>query len=117
MTFGRDLAYSFEPRQPYYVDNGVGLSIRRALTGPWDVLVSADRHVYDYRDLVPPSGAMTPTNPRRDTTWNYQGTVGYRIGRDGRVGGGFSYWRRDSGAQTLSDYDGLRIRVTFSYGL
>src|SRR4029079_7285239 len=63
-TVDRDLAFSFEAATPYYVDNGVGVFIRRALAGRWDALATASRHRYDYRDLQVPTFA--PVTPRLD---------------------------------------------------
>jgi hypothetical protein len=51
-----------------------------------------------------------------DITWNYAGSVGYRLGREGRIGFGVSYWTRESTRSELRDYDNLRIGSTFSYG-
>ena len=115
-TFGvryrRDLTYSYSELQPFFVDNSVGASIRRALGGRFDALASADRHEYAYRhalEIVP-----VPA-PRLDVTWNYSASVGYRIGRDGRLGFGVAYVQRESTYQ-LRAYDNLRIGSTFSYG-
>jgi hypothetical protein len=85
------------------------------------VLTSADRHVYEYRDLLgfnvaaAPELPALPRDPRVDTTWNYAGSVGYRVGK-GRVGFGASYWQRDSNARTFRDYDNLRFGTTVTYG-
>lgn len=115
--FRRDLTYSYEETQPFFIDNSPGVSIRRALGRRFDVLVSAERHKYEYRDLtsgLPATGV--PPEPRVDTTWNYSGSLGYRVGRDGRIGFGASYWQRESTTVRLRNYDGLRIGITATYG-
>jgi hypothetical protein len=117
VSYDRELSYSFERLQPYYVDQHVGASIRRALGGRFDVLVSADRHRYAYRDLVVLSGAAAVREERIDTTWNYAASLGYKLGRDGRIGFGFSYWTRSSTTRIFRDYDGLRIGTSVTYGL
>lgn len=114
VTYTRDIQYSFEPLQPYYVDNGAGARVRRALGSRFDVVLSADRHTYSYRDLLLETLVSEPE--RIDTIWNYGGSVGYRLGRDGRVGLGLTYWQRDSTTRSAREYNGLRIGTSASYG-
>ncbi len=120
VTYNRDLTYSYDEFQPFFIDNSVGASVRRALGRKFDVLVSADRHEYEYQDLLNPA---TPTGPglldatsRIDTTWNYAASLGYRIGHDGRLGAGVSYWNRESTTRTFRAYDNLRIGTTMTVG-
>jgi Putative beta-barrel porin 2 len=118
VSYRRDLTYSYEETQPFFVDNSVGASVRRALGRRFDVLLSADRHSYAYRDLLialPVTGAR-PAPERVDITWNYAGSLGYRIGREGRIGFGVSYWQRESTTKRFRDYDNLRIGTTATYG-
>lgn len=115
VSYRRDLTYSYEELQPFFVDNSTGASIRRALGPRFDVLLSADRHQYAYRDALPPrEPAGAP--PRVDVTWNYAGSLGYRLGRDGRLAFGASYWQRDSSTRQFRNYDNLRIGASMSYG-
>jgi len=118
VSYNRDVDYSFEPLQPYFVSNSVGTSIRRAIGRRFDVLVSADRRVYSYRDLRPPlpDSRPTPIEPRVDTIWNYAASLGYRLGKQVRVGFGASYWQRESTTRTFRNYDGLRIGTAVTYG-
>ena len=118
VSFDRDVHYSFEPTQPYYVSNSVGAAVRRALGRRFDVLVSADRHTYSYRDVRTglPGVFQAPIEPRLDTTWNYAGSLGYRLGRSNRVGLGVSYWQRESTTAAFREYDGLRVGTTVTYG-
>jgi len=113
VSFRRDLTYSYSELQPFFVDTTFGASIRRALGSRFDVLGSADRHLYDYRSFLT---AGLDDGPRVDTTWNYAASVGYRIGRSGRIGLGASYTQRDSTIAWRA-YDNLRFGTTFSYGL
>jgi len=117
-TFGvgyrRDLTYSYEEFQPFFVDQSVGASIRRALGTRFDVMVSADRHRYEYQNIVPLGGPAVPD--RLDQTWVYSGSVGYRLGNDGRVGFGASYQERISNTIVFRDYDRLHIGCSMTYG-
>jgi hypothetical protein len=47
---------------------------------------------------------------------NYAGSLGYRVGREGRVGAGVVYWGRRSSTQQFRDYERLQFTITFSYG-
>ena len=115
VTYSRDLSYSYNELQPFFVDDSVGLSVRRALGSRFDALVSADRHEYAYTDAM--SGAETGVGASRiDVTWNYAGSIGYRLGRDGRVAFGVSYWQRESTTEPLRNYDNLRVGATIAYG-
>ena len=113
VSYHRDLTYSYEVNSPFFVDNSVGLSIRRALGGRLDTIVSADRHVYEYEQLL-----TLPPVPfdRADTTWVYGANVGYRVRRDMRIGFGGKYYQRDSNAVRFVEYDGLRFGATVNYG-
>jgi hypothetical protein len=112
-SYRRDLTYSYSEFQPFFVDTGVGASIRHALGRRFDILGSADRHVYNYRNFL---NVEIASLRRVDTTWNYAASVGYRIGRDGRIGFGASYIQRESTNQSHA-YDNLRFGSTFAYGL
>ncbi len=118
VSYSRDLTYSYEELQPFFVNNRVGVSVRRALGRRLDVIVSADRHAYDYKDLLTlPAGAsaLVAATPRRDLTWNYAGNIGYRLGQ-ARVAFGVSYWERESQTKTFRDYDNLRFGTNVTYG-
>jgi hypothetical protein len=116
VSYRRDLTYSYEETQPFFVSNSVGASVRRALGRRFDVLGSVDRHVYDYVDLIHAQPTLDlPPGDRVDTTWNYAASLGYRVG-DGRIGFGASYWTRDSTTRPLRGYDNLRIGTTATYG-
>lgn len=113
LSFRRDLTYSYSEFQPFFVDTALGASIRHALGSRFDVLCSGDRHVYDYRSFLT---AGLDDARRVDTTWNYAASLGYRIGRGGRIGFGASYTTRAS-TNLLRAYDNLLFGTTFSYGL
>lgn len=113
LTQRRDIGYSFEALQPYYVDTSVGIHVRRALGSRFDAVASSGRSTYAYRDLLLP--ARFSSAQRIDTVWNYGGSVGYRLGREGRIGVGVSYWTRRSTTQFSRNYDGLRIGTTAAY--
>jgi hypothetical protein len=115
VSYSRDLTYSYEELQPFFVNRSVGASVRRALGRRFDVLVSADRHQYAYEHALTGEVPALPRPQRVDRTWNYTGSIGYRLGQ-GRIGVGVSYWQRESQLKTFRDYDNLRFGTTVSYG-
>ena len=114
-SFSRDLTYSYEELQPFFINQSYGASVRRALGRRFDVLVSADRHQYTYENLLIDATILTSQPQRQDVTWNYAGSIGYRVG-NGRVGFGVSYWERNSTLKDFRDYDNLRFGTTVTYG-
>ena len=116
VTYRRDLTYSYEASEPFFIDETVGASLRRALGPRFDVLVSADRHRYEYEQLLPGVPTIQAPPQRVDMTWNYAASIGYRIRQTGRIGLGVSYWTRESTTRRFRDYDNLRIGTTATYG-
>ncbi|MEN3339609.1 MAG: putative beta-barrel porin 2 [Acidobacteriota bacterium] len=118
VSYRRDLTYSYEELQPFFIANGLGGSLRRAIGGRFDVLLSVDRYTYDYQDLLAalPNVSSVPLPARTDTTWNYGSSLGYRLGSNGRVGLGASYWKRESTTVQFRHYDNLRFGTTVTYG-
>jgi hypothetical protein len=115
VTYDRDLTYSYEEFQPFFVDNSVGVSVRRAIGRKFDALVSVDRHTYEYSDAI--EDVSAPDGMQRvDVTLTYTGSIRYRVGRDGGIGFGVSYWQRDSTTEQFHDYDSLRIGSSMSFG-
>jgi len=113
VSYHRDLTYSYEVEDPFFVDNSVGASIRRALGGRFDTILSADRHVYQYEQVL-----TLPVLPfdRIDTTWVYGANFGYRLRRETRIGFGARYYTRTSTTVNFAQYDGLRLGATVNYG-
>jgi hypothetical protein len=116
VSYSRDLTYSYDELQPFFVDDSVGASVRRAIGRRFDALASADRHMYSYKDLL--TGGVPPLSnqSRIDTTWTYAASFGYRVGREGRIAFGASYWQRESTTIAFRNYDNLRFGTSVSMG-
>lgn len=107
----RDLAYSYEITQPYYISTGLGANIRRQVRGDIDVVIGGRRTTQDYRALSSVTAA-----PRRDRILNYSADLGYRLNRDARMGLVVSWQRRKSSADAGRDYQGLTAGLSLTYG-
>jgi hypothetical protein len=113
----RDLSYSYEPLQPYYIADGYGVTVRRQIVRRFDASVSAQHQLYSYRDLR--GSQLTSASSgrqRQDTTQVYSVSVGYTLNRESRVGIGLSKVSRNSNAASFAVYDGIRFGTTVTYG-
>ena len=116
VTADRDVSFSFEQLTPYFIDNGTGVFVRRAIGGHWDVLATAARHRYAYRNLTVQTASLALLPERVDLIDNVGLNLGYRMKRQTRVGFGASYFTRTSSVATFRDFDGLRVGTTVNYG-
>ena len=116
VTADRDLTYSYERVQPYFVVDSYGLAVRRQIVGSFDVTAGLQRHRFSYRDLLL-DGGTTADLDRVDVTRAWSASVGYRLGRSMRAGFGSVYRERDSNSSRLRRYEGFRFITTLDYEL
>jgi hypothetical protein len=109
----RDVEYSYDVNQPYYLQTGLTAGIGQQIYGPVDVefRVGFDRLAYADRQ-----GADIAVTDRVDHVRNYGGGVGYRLGRDFRLGFNVDRNRRES-ELPAHQYSGLRYGLAMTYGL
>ena len=110
----RDVTYSYERVQPYYVVDGYGITVRRQIVGRTDVTGGVQRQKYTYRDLLLPGSTPADLN-RVDITRTWSGSFGYRFGEATRAGIGVLYRERESNSARFRDYEGFRIISTVDY--
>ncbi len=116
-TADRDISYSYERTQPYYVRFGYGFNVRQFLGWRLDATGGVGRYTYDYKGLLTSGGAAAaPAVLRQDVTWTWNGSIGYRFGRDNRIGLGVTYWNRNSNTLVDRNYTGLRAGLLVEYG-
>jgi hypothetical protein len=108
----RDLEYSYDVNRPYYVQTGVTGAFTRSVRGPYDVLVRASIMALAYRDRA---GVIIDVPNRVDHVYSYGAGVGYRLGKDSRLGVNLDEYRRTSPVP-LREYDGLRFGTSITYG-
>ena len=112
VTFNRDIAYSYDINQPYYVQTGGGASIGQQLFGPLDIVARGSLARLDYRDRL---GAIVAVSNRIDHTQGFGAGIGYHLGRDTRFGFNVDQSRRISGVQARQ-YKGLTYGFAVTYG-
>jgi Putative beta-barrel porin 2 len=118
----RDLAYSYQNTQPYYLLTDLGLSMTQRLSASWDIVLRGSDQTLDYARVVAPTplaadGATLPLLAAQlDRIRQYGGGIGYRVGRTLRLGLDGSYFRRRSSEGSLREYEGWRAGASISYG-
>jgi hypothetical protein len=112
VTAARDVQYSYDVNQPYYVQTGVTASISQQIFGPLDVVGRIGTNQLDYRDRV---GAVVAVSQRVDHVKSHGGGVGYHLGRDMRIGFNIDQQRRISAVDSRQ-YSGLRYWFAVTYG-
>jgi hypothetical protein len=108
----RDVEYSYEMNQPYYLLNGVTAAVTQRVYGPFDVQGRVGYRTLVYRNR-PGDG---PASPRRDRVTTVGGGGGYRVGHDVRVSFDVEQQRRTSPLE-LRTYSGSRYGFSVTYGL
>ena len=108
----RDVGYSYDINQPYYVQTGVSGSVSRAIAGPVDLVGRIGIQGLAYRDRA---GATIAASNRVDTIRTFGGGVGYRLGRGSRLGFNVDKDNRVSDV-TRRQYDNLRFGSSVTYG-
>jgi hypothetical protein len=105
----RDVQYSFEELEPYYLSTGVRCRVRHQLAEQWDVEGSVGRERLGYRAI---GGLHDPRTDRADL---FGAGVGYRIRENARIGFNWEYTERHSD-RPERQYERNRLFATFTYG-
>jgi hypothetical protein len=108
----RDVQYSYEVEQPYYLQTGVSGSIAQQLYGPFDVVARAGLQQLAYQDRA---GAAVAIADRVDHVRTYGGGIGYHAGSRVRIGVNVDQNRRTSGIEARR-YSGLVVGTSVTYG-
>lgn len=108
----RDIQYSFDVTQPYYLQTGVELSVTQQIFGPVDVVGRLNEQRLAYRDR---SGVPQVAPDRTDSIHSYGGGGGYHFGPDLRLGFNIDQMRRESVIESRT-YKGLKYGMALTYG-
>lgn len=106
----RDIAYSFEIAEPYYLQTGVSGTITQKVSLRWDVQLTGGRYQLNYQ----PAGSGSGTG-RIDGIRTVGGGVGYVFSSGTRLGVNVDRYRRRSDRETR-EYRGMRVGASLSYG-
>jgi hypothetical protein len=114
VIFDRDITYSYESREPYYVLSDVQLKVTQKITHQWDLVGNLGRQWLSYQALVAP-GIIG--GDRLDRSYYAGGGIGYELSDDLRIGCEANYYHRASNTVTFNEYNGLRVGAVISYGI
>jgi hypothetical protein len=112
VTSERDLDYSLEVFYPYYVRTGATVTVTPRLTTRWDVRARLGMQRLAYRAATGVPGLQ---QDRVDRFGLMGAGIGYRLGRDTRVGVGVDRERRESPVLRHA-YEGYRTGISVTYG-
>ncbi len=110
----RDVQYSFQLQQPYYLLTGVQATITQQVYGPIQIAGRLGNQRLAYVSRIGAAGGAAAD--RIDHVRIYGGTITYRMGNDIRVGFNIDWQQRSSPVLTR-DYHGLRFGTSVIYGL
>jgi len=108
----RDVQYSYDITQPYYVQTGIEGSIAQQIFGPVDIVFRFVEQRLAYRDRV---GVPIEAADRTDAVHSLGVGVGYHLGKELRLGFNVDRIRRDSKVESRP-YEGLKYGSSLTYG-
>lgn len=108
-TIHRDVEYSVELDQLYYVTSSWSLSLTQSLGGRWDAVAHYERGTLTYERPT-----VELRKGRRDWYQMSGGGAGYRLTDASRIGIDATYADRSSVVESRR-YSGLRVGGTFTY--
>jgi hypothetical protein len=110
----RDVDYSAEELEPYYLLTDAGVKVTQKITQRWDMVGTVSRQWLDYQRIEGLAVSNVPSHA--DHSYRVGGGVGCLLGSSVRVGVDVAYYRRNS-PLAAREYDGLRVGGSFTYGL
>ena len=109
VAWTRDVEYSFEQSDGYFVQTGLALTYTQRLGGPWDLQGRAGRSWLDYR-----LSARSP-DARNEHVDTYAAGVGYNLENRSRIGLSYEYAERSAPTRADRRYDRRRIFGSWTY--
>ena len=108
----RDVRFSYQAAEPYYVLSGVTGTISQHVFGPFDGVGRVGYQQLAYQGRL---GATDPGKDRVDIVRTLGGGIAYRIGREMHIGFNVDNQQRTSVLQDRR-YAGLRYGTSVTYG-
>lgn len=108
LGLGRNLEYSFDTAEAYYLENTISLVYTHRIVGMIDVQVKGSRSLFDYEasDTVP---------AHNDTLDAAGGSLGYNLKNRTRVAVNYEYSRRRSLALADRNYERQRVFLSWLF--
>lgn len=106
----RNVEYSFEPVEPFYIQTEWHLTLTQAISYEWDVRAQAGRVSLDFERFE-----QAELSGRVDRIWVYGVGMGRRFGIELRLGFDVLFTRRESELAGRS-YEGYKVGGSVTYG-
>jgi hypothetical protein len=108
----RDVSYSYDPIQPYYLESGGTVRVAQRLLGPMEIIAIGER-----RELRNQRIGGTSFDGRREVTTTIGGGVGFQIQREMRFALTYERTTRTSSESVSRNYERRRVLASINYGL
>ena len=108
----RDIEYSYDVNQPYYLLTGFDGSIAQQIFGPFDTVLRLGEQRLAYRDRA---GAAIEASNRTDAVHSKGLGVGYHVGKELRLAFNVDSIHRTSVVESRP-YEGLKYGGALTYG-
>jgi Putative beta-barrel porin 2 len=108
----RDLSYSYDPIQPYYMESGARLTAVQRIFGPLELIGIAER-----REIRNQRIGGRAFDGRRELTTSLGGGFGIQFQNRTRFTFTYEHTRRTSTEPVGRDYERTRVLGSISYGL
>jgi hypothetical protein len=108
----RDLSYSYDPVQPYYMESGARLTAAQRVLGPLELLGIAER-----REIRNQRIGGTAFDGRREVTTSLGGGFAIQVQNQMRFSFTYERTQRTSTEPVGRDYERTRVVGSISYGL
>lgn len=111
VSVDRNLDYSFEVEEPYYIGTGAAFAVTQQITGAWSAEARLSRERLAYQSAEP----RLDRESRLDHMTALGAGLGYRLSPSSSANVSLDYQRRRS-LQADRDYDGVRLTTGLTYG-
>ena len=113
-TATRDVEFSFQVLEPYFVGTGYGVSFRHQLSALFAVRLSMQRDNYGYRQFLSTESQEAVTAGKSNNR-RYSVTLYRRLRGDTEIGFDVAHASRRSNRTVLGQYAGLTAGLTTTY--
>jgi hypothetical protein len=108
----RDVKYSYDPVQPYYLESGLRLKVIQRIAGPFEAIAMGERWRLRHQRV-----GGTSFDGRREDTTTVGAGVGFRLSREMALTFTAERTRRTSTEPVGRHYERRRMLASISYGL
>jgi len=108
----RDVEFSYDPLQPYYLETGVGFRVVQHVVGPLEAIAVGERWQLRYQRV-----GGTSFDGREETLTTIGGGVGFRLGEDMELTFTVDRTARHSSDTITRNYERRRVLASVNYGL